>query len=590
MAAITSSVPPLKPNRRRRVRHKIQTPAYASFTTEAKPATLDLYEVVDISEEGISIQCPAPLEVDREVTLCLDLAECSQQIYTCGKVIWSTASGRAGLHFSDLPSDSLFRLREWLFLNAMAGVANTDIPFSSPVPQTAPPKPSYTDTLAAITAVQREVEGRGADLDSALQLIASRTQSLVRASGVALALATDDPDYMKCRATAGSDAPPVGVRLQVGSGFSGECVKTGRLLVCNDTETDSRVDRESCRALGIRSILAAPVRVGAESVGILEAFSPMPGAFDENDTRILQRLADTVLAAMHRSRGADDEAPADHAATQSFATPQGSVLFASAPEQTTDGRNNDQRKNDQRKNDQRKNDQRNNALQSDDDADAKTSGISLPRSHLVLLMCFAATIAAALGYLSAPLIQSKLEHRGKMQMQTVLASTHAPRPEPPSALSITALENMPTDQLRQLASSGDPVAENVLGLRYFQGDPKYGVKLDENEAARWFLSAAEHGNVAAQSKLGFLYWSGRGVPKDVNKAYLWTVVACSHSADAVKDPAVFLSKNLSQVLKMQLTHDQAAAVERQAQQWLQTHDPAKKPSADSEARVLKPTA
>ncbi len=134
-----------------------------------------------------------------------------------------------------------------------------------------------------MTAVRRQVEALGADLGGALQLIAARAQSLVRASGAAIALADNDPDFMVCRASSGDDAPPVGARLQVGSGFSGECVKRGVLLRCDDAELDTRVDRESCRALGIRSILAAPVRVGEKSVGLIEAFSAQPNAFLETD-------------------------------------------------------------------------------------------------------------------------------------------------------------------------------------------------------------------------------------------------------------------------------------------------------------------
>src|ERR1700722_7296159 len=56
---------------------------------------------------------------------------------------------------------------------------------------------------------------------------------------------------MTCRASSGSNVPPVGATLKVGSGFSGECVRAGRILRCDDTEEDARVDRESCRALVI---------------------------------------------------------------------------------------------------------------------------------------------------------------------------------------------------------------------------------------------------------------------------------------------------------------------------------------------------
>ena len=126
MAVMTSAVRSALPNRRRRVRHKIQTPAYATFTAESQGAMLDLHEIVDISEEGVAIQCHAPLDADKRVNLCLDLAECEQHIYTAGQVVWVNGAGRAGLRFSALPPSSLFRLREWLFLNAMAGVANAE--------------------------------------------------------------------------------------------------------------------------------------------------------------------------------------------------------------------------------------------------------------------------------------------------------------------------------------------------------------------------------------------------------------------------------------------------------------------------------
>lgn len=555
MSAMTSALRPAVPNRRRRVRHKIQTPAYASFTAQSKGAMLDLYEIVDISEEGVAIQCPSPLEADRQVELCLDLAECPEHIYTSGKVVWSNSSGRAGLHFLQLSPGSLFHLREWLFLNAMAGVANADeAVLAASLAHQVPPRPSYTDTLAAVTAVQRETEALGTDLAGALQLIAARAQTLVRASGAAIALATAEPDLMDCRASCGPDAPPIGARLQVGSGFSGECVKTGRLLRCDDTDLDSRVDRESCRELGIRSIVAAPVRVGEKSIGILETFSAVPNAFTENDSRVLQRLAETVLAAVNRAARAESlpELSPQTSATR-FAPTPGSVLFASAPE--------DNKK-------------------VEPSPEKAPGGISLPRSHLILLVCFAATIAAALGYLLAPMIQSKFQERGQSHLPTVLASSQPPKVETPSAAALSAaIETASFAQLRQLAKKGEPAAENVLGLRYFQGDEKEGVKQDEREAVHWFTAAAEHGNVAAQSKLGFLYWSGRGVPKDLNKAYLWTVVACGQTGDGVKDPAVFLSRDLAQVLRNEMTHDQAAAIERQAQQWLQQYEATKKPTA-----------
>ena len=103
---------------------------------------------------------------------------------------------------------------------------------------------------------------------------------------------------MVCLASAGSDAPPFGTRLHVGSGFSGECVRTGRSLRCDDSETDDRVDREGCKALGIRSMVAVPIRPGNKVAGLLEVFSPQPYAFNANDISALQQLTGSILPAL----------------------------------------------------------------------------------------------------------------------------------------------------------------------------------------------------------------------------------------------------------------------------------------------------
>jgi len=547
MVAISSPLRPVVPNRRRRVRHKIQTPAYASFSTESRNALVDLHEIVDISEDGASIQCASPLEVNRRVELCLDLAESAGQIFTTAQVTWSTSAGRCGFHFAELAPVSLFHLREWLFLNAMAGVANAETAIATPfiVEENFPPRPSYSDTLAALSAVQREAEAFGTDLQSALNLIVERTEVLLRASSAAIALGASDEEFMDCRASAGAEAPPVGAKLRVGSGFSGECVRTGNLLRCDDSETDFRVNRESCRALGIRSALAAPIRDGQTVVGLIEVFSPRPNAFTDDDGTVLQRLAEMVLAAVNRANPRKAPPAVESLNSHTFAPALGSVLFASPIEQEGEERNTETISN----------------VSPEDNA----SGISLPLSHLIILICAAATIALALGYRLAPSIQQKLRARGQSHIQTVLASS------PPVAVVVSAppaIETATLDQLKQMADNGDPAAENVLGRRYATGD---GVALDESTAATWFTKAAELGSVSAQSKLGSLYFAGRGVPKDLHQAYFWTVLARAGGDRG--------SKELAKILFDRMTRSESATVEQQADIWLQQHQSLKPPAA-----------
>ncbi|MGB7863058.1 MAG: GAF domain-containing protein, partial [Candidatus Sulfotelmatobacter sp.] len=358
---------------------------------------------------------------------------------------------------------------------------------------------------------------------------------------------------MLCRASSGPSAPPVGVTLQVGSGFSGECVRTGKLLRCDDTETDERVDRQSCRALGIRSMIAVPLRIGAKVVGLLEVFSLQSNAFSENDSAVLQRLAETIQAAVSRSARVHDSSAPPPASPKPFTPAPGSVLFAYPPESAAEK-----------------------DLTGNPDKDQdKVGGIRLPRAHLYLLFLAAATIFLVLGFLAEPWIQEKLQARSRNNNNdaehTVLASSQAPL-EIANSAAILSADSANLAQLRELASRGDPAAENALGLLYAAGDEKQGIQRDETDAARWFMKAAEHGNVPAQSKLGSLYWGGRGVTKDDNQAYFWTVLARANGDDA--------SKALAPFIATRLTPAQRAAIEQQAEQWLERHESSPKSVAN----------
>jgi putative methionine-R-sulfoxide reductase with GAF domain len=564
MAAIVQGPRPHSSNRRVRVRQKVHVPAYATFSGLSALKSHDLCEVLDISESGVALQCAAEMHVDQTVDLCLALAESGGDIPALARVAWLNATGRVGFHLS-IPDDSaLSRFREWLLLNAIAAAANAQpIELRAKDSDSPARRQSYTDALSLATAVQREVESLGSDLEAALALIAIRAHSLLRSSGAAIALTGKDADTMICRASAGETAPPVGVTLQVGSGFSGKCVRTGKLLRCDDAETDARVDRESCRALGIRSILAAPVRNSGKSVGLIEVFSSGPAAYGENDSAVLQRFADAVLAALNRAMRAHTPPPAP----KPFSAPLGSVLFASAPEEPIEKAQEQQKdKNRDRRDDKDRDDKEESGAAFYGDT---IGGIRLPRTHLLLLIAAAATIFLALGFLSAPWIQPwiqrKLQGHTPSVEQTVLASSISGEDASTSPVSsASAVDSATLPELRQLAAHGDADAENALGLLYSAGDDKQGIQRDEREAAHWFTKAAEHGSVPAQSKLGSLYWGGRGLTKDDNRAYFWTVLARA-SGDAA-------SKVLAPFIAARLTLPQRAAIEQQAEQWLQQHE------------------
>lgn len=534
--------PPLQ-DRRGRVRHKVHTPAYASLNGNSTGMVLDLNEILDISEDGMSIQTSSPLEFKRNLNLCLDLSETKAYIHTSGQVVWSEPSGRSGVRFPEMPDSSLRRLKEWLFLNAItacdhatAQTPSVDAPAKDALAERAEPQrevepetfatPDYTAILAALTAVEREVESIGPDLDAALRLIVERAQTFTRATGAAIALARGSE--MICLASAGSGVPELGARLNASSGFSGVCVRTGSLLRCDDSETDPRVDLESCHALGIRSMIAVPIRLGREVVGLLEVFSSRPSAFSANDGGILERLARIAVIAV--SGALHDSAANDNL---SDTAPVG--VRSQVPTEML----------------------------------ATTTAESTPsRSRHILFYAVAATLVAVSVWLLAPSIQGGIRlwigRRDDSQPKSK-PQIAAAKPPTPIGADASGLAG-----LRKLAEQGDPTAQFAVGARYATGED---VKQDYSEAVRWFSMAAEQGHIASQATLGAYYWAGRGVSEDLSKAYFWSILAQAGGDQASKYRVAVLTSRLSRA--------QVIAAQQQANEWLTHHQVGNKNPASS---------
>ncbi|MGA7219183.1 MAG: GAF domain-containing protein [Candidatus Sulfotelmatobacter sp.] len=262
---------------------------------------------------------------ERRVQLDLGLNELVTHVETTGYIAWADALGRAGVRFSELPDDARRRLSEWLTTNAGApsqmapkvtvgriwgwgaepkspGTGRQDQISISLEAEGAAAEKSTEESGGEIrqsSTVQYEFNPLGNDLSATLRLIGERARTLTRGAGAAIALV--HKGGVMCRASIGESAPALGTRVNVNSGISGECFREGKALRCDDTEHDPRVDLHTCRRLGIRSILAAPVRYHRDTVGLLMVFAPEPFNFDEGDVAVVESLAHTVVRSMRES-------------------------------------------------------------------------------------------------------------------------------------------------------------------------------------------------------------------------------------------------------------------------------------------------
>ena len=113
------------------------------------------------------------------------------------------------------------------------------------------------DESTAVSSLKELIAAGDHRLDPMLATITDAAQQLTGASGAALAMWKDGA--MICRARSGDTAPALGARLSAETGISGECLRTGKIQYCTDTENDPLVDVEVCRSLGLRSIAVLPI-------------------------------------------------------------------------------------------------------------------------------------------------------------------------------------------------------------------------------------------------------------------------------------------------------------------------------------------
>jgi TonB family protein len=297
--------------RRRHLRQTIRTMLYLDFNGSSGAMVLDL------SESGVAVLSAVPLRAQERVTCHIELMH--RHIEMEGVITCADATGRAGIEFTSMAECDRRVLKDWLFMNALSG----GVPqFGEPGTQSENAPESPDPSAGSVSDVERPVEKQKlppavmdalsffrdetapqpaaanelsiADLpvqtDAALEAIARHAREITAADGSAIALSHENE--IVCRARAGEIAPDLGARLDSPTSFSGQCVRSNSTLVCDNSEADPRVDAEVCRQLGIRSIIASPVRQSGSAVGVIEIFSSLPRAFSAAHVALIERHAE----------------------------------------------------------------------------------------------------------------------------------------------------------------------------------------------------------------------------------------------------------------------------------------------------------
>jgi PAS domain S-box-containing protein len=117
---------------------------------------------------------------------------------------------------------------------------------------------------------------------------------------VALFVVDRERRELEMKAIAGefTDLFPPNHRIPLDQGMVGWVGEHGERLLANDVETEGHYINFYPELIPTRSELSVPIRIGDQTVGVLDVQSPEVSAFDENDVKMMETLADQIAVAM----------------------------------------------------------------------------------------------------------------------------------------------------------------------------------------------------------------------------------------------------------------------------------------------------
>ena len=149
-----------------------------------------------------------------------------------------------------------------------------------------------TELFQAVIEIQQAVAAAGLDSATVVRVIADRSQWLTGATGSVIEAI--EGDELVPMVHLGLEAP----RIKIEGSLSGLCVRTGELQRSDDVLADPRVTHTLYRDLGVRSILAVPLKDEQRTLGVLKVVSTQPAAFSDRDAKALRLLGGLMGAAM----------------------------------------------------------------------------------------------------------------------------------------------------------------------------------------------------------------------------------------------------------------------------------------------------
>lgn len=166
----------------------------------------------------------------------------------------------------------------------------------------------------ALASAARAV-GESLRLGEVLRLILRHATALLRAGGGCVALREDD--YLHIVSAVGSGELLKGIHLPIGGSITGRAVLEGVPVIVNESEGQAEAHRPSQRLARIGKTIIVPMMTPRGIIGALSIFN-RDADFQDEDARVLQRLADQVSVAIVNARLYEELSDATREWTSTF--------------------------------------------------------------------------------------------------------------------------------------------------------------------------------------------------------------------------------------------------------------------------------
>jgi PAS domain S-box-containing protein len=157
--------------------------------------------------------------------------------------------------------------------------------------------------LAALSQIGQVVTTR-LDLDGVLQAVIDQVMARLQAEGVSVLLPAGDTQLLFAAVNGPSADKLLGQRIPAAAGLAGQVLQTGRMARLQSPSDRDRVYRDIERISEYHAldIIAVPLKLGADVIGVMEAVHREAAIFSADDARLLEAAADWAAIAIGNAR------------------------------------------------------------------------------------------------------------------------------------------------------------------------------------------------------------------------------------------------------------------------------------------------